>query len=61
MKEFEGIKDIKGCFLQNNAFASWIPSNSFIPNSNGKQLVAKIDRNKIFHPFRYFNKGIKKS
>jgi hypothetical protein len=40
MKELEGIKDANAGFqAQNNIFASLIPSDSFIPNSNKKLQV----------------------
>jgi hypothetical protein len=39
MKEFEGIKDANVLFCaRNQAFASLIPFDSFIPNSNEKLL-----------------------
>jgi hypothetical protein len=40
MKEFEGIKDANVLLgAPNQAFASLIPFDSFIPNSNEKLLV----------------------
>jgi hypothetical protein len=45
MKEFEGIKDTNaGFFAKNNAFASLIPSNSFIPNSNKKRRFIRLQK-----------------
>jgi hypothetical protein len=46
MKESKGIKDANTLFVApNQAFASLIPLDSFIPNSNEKRLLTE--------PFRF--------
>jgi hypothetical protein len=63
IKELEGIKDANGLFCApNQAFASLIPSNSLIPNSN-KKLLSEIHNrikdfgiHKLFKHYRYDSK-----